>query len=243
MHQTCVIIPIYNNKDTIAAVLDRIAAFDLPCLIVDDGSDAETRDLLDREAAARKRVRVKHREKNGGKGAAVRDAIYWAESEGYDDAVQVDADGQHKIEDIPLFLTKASRYPGSLILGAPIFGEDVPKARLYGRELSKFWVRVETLSRAVKDPLFGFRLYPVRATAAVFRNEHVGDRMDFDPEIAVRLYWNGIKVHNIDTPVIYPEDGISHFRMVRDNVRLTWMHIRLVVGMLPRAPKLLSRGR
>ena len=67
--------------------------------------------------------------------------------------------------------------------------------------------------------------------------------MDFDPEIAVRLCWEGVPIINIETPVVYPEGGISHFRMIRDNVRISWMHTKLVLGMIPRAPRLLWRSR
>jgi hypothetical protein len=41
--------------------------------------------------------------------------------------------------------------------------------------------------------------------------------------------------------VIYPENGLSHFRMFRDNLRISVMHTRLLFGMLPRAPRLLWR--
>jgi hypothetical protein len=50
-----------------------------------------------------------------------------------------------------------------------------------------------------------------------------------------------VPVRNLPTRVIYPEDGISHFRMWRDNLRITAMHTRLVLGMLPRAPRLILR--
>jgi hypothetical protein len=67
--------------------------------------------------------------------------------------------------------------------------------------------------------------------------------MDFDPEIAVRLYWNGVAVRNVETRVFYPAEGRSHFRPFRDNVRISWMHTRLLAGMLIRAPQLMSRCR
>ena len=65
--------------------------------------------------------------------------------------------------------------------------------------------------------------------------------MDFDTDILVRLYWRGVPLHWIDTKVIYPQDGVSHFRMFRDNVRMTSLHVRLVFGMVIRMPILLGR--
>ena len=53
--------------------------------------------------------------------------------------------------------------------------------------------------------------------------------------------WRGVPVRNLPTRVIYPENGLSHFRMWRDNLRISAMHTRLLLGMLPRAPGLLWR--
>ena len=67
--------------------------------------------------------------------------------------------------------------------------------------------------------------------------------MDFDPEIAVRLVWAGVPVRNVATRVRYYADGISHFALLADNARISWLHTRLVAGMLPRLPRLLARAR
>ncbi len=240
MYNPCLVIPIYNNKDTITGVLDRVAGYQLPVLIVNDGSDKETRVVLDHLESSREAVRVKHLPQNGGKGAAVKAGLLLADELGYSHALQVDADGQHLLEDIPKFLDVSKTTPEALVLGAPVFGEDVPKSRLYGRQISRFWVRIETLSQAIRDPLFGFRVYPVsKAAELIRRKKRIGNRMDFDPEIAVRLCWTGLPVRNIDTPVIYPEGGVSNFRMVLDNVLISWLHTRLVCGMILRLPYLL----
>ena len=61
------------------------------------------------------------------------------------------------------------------------------------------------------------------------------DHMDFDIEIAVRLVWAGVPIVNVPTRVRYlppGEGGVSHFRLFRDNVAISWMHTRLVVGSL-----------
>ena len=69
-------------------------------------------------------------------------------------------------------------------------------------------------------------------------------RFDFDPEAAVRLSWRGVRAVNLPAPVRYlsaAEGGVSHFRYLRDNALLTWMHTRLVLGALLRLPLLLRR--
>jgi hypothetical protein len=157
--------------------------------------------------------------------------------------VQIDADGQHDARDIPRFLAEAEVYPQALVLGKPSFGEDAPLSRRLGRRISQFWVWVETLSLAIGDPLMGFRIYPVRTVVALMEQHHLGSHMDFDPEIAVRFYWTGVPIRNVATTVIYPEDGSSHFQVVRDNMRLCWLHTRLFFGMLRRMPGLLRRRR
>ena len=65
--------------------------------------------------------------------------------------------------------------------------------------------------------------------------------MDFDTEIMVRLSWKGVRIISVPTRVTYPRDGISHFRMLEDNVYISRMHTRLFFGMLWRLPALLSR--
>ena len=62
---------------------------------------------------------------------------------------------------------------------------------------------------------------------------------DFDPEIAVRLVWNGVPTINIPAPCRYltkADGGVSHFNYLRDNVLLTWMHTRLFFNFLARLP-------
>lgn len=240
MFKPCILIPIYNNKDTIASVLERLRPFELPCLVVNDGSNEETYAHLE-ELATQPLVRVKHLPQNGGKGNAIKAGLLWAEELGFTNAIQVDADGQHQLEDVPQFLEAARLKPEGLVLGTPTFGEDVPKARLYGRQLSVFFVHLETLSQAIADPLFGFRVYPVKTSADVIRNSYLGNRMEFDPEIAVKLAWKRLPITNIKTPVIYPEGGTSHFRMLEDNIRITILHTRLTIGMILRLPWLLLR--
>jgi hypothetical protein len=124
-------------------------------------------------------------------------------------------------------LEAARARPDALVLGTPIFDESVPWHRLHGRKLSQVIVWLETLSTSVRDPLCGFRCIPLAATLAVLERANSGDRMDFDPELIIRLVRAGVPVINIPTRVRYPESGISHFRMVEDNLRIAWAYIRL----------------
>jgi hypothetical protein len=65
--------------------------------------------------------------------------------------------------------------------------------------------------------------------------------MEFDAEILVRAHWAGLPLRFVPTAVTYPAEGISHFRLVRDNLRISLMHSRLCLGMLARTPRLMVR--
>lgn len=239
----CLIIPIYNNKDTIRDVVQSLAYLDLPCIIIDDGSDAETQQVLQGLADELGWVHVVRRDSNGGKGAAMALGFHIALERGFTHAMQVDADGQHDARDVPRFLEQARRSPEALILGRPVFGDDAPLARRFGRFATHLSVWLETLSTDIKDALYGFRCYPLEPVSRLYRHVEVGHGMVFDTEIAVRLHWQGVPMINVDTRVDYIPGGLSHFDYVRDNLRITRLHTLLILGMLLRFPRLAFRGR
>ncbi|HEF0063056.1 TPA: glycosyltransferase [Citrobacter pasteurii] len=237
----CVLIPCYNHGAMMSGVLDRLQPFNLPCIVVDDGSDKATQDQLARLAAEYSNLTLIRLPVNAGKGAAVISGIQAAADAGFSHAVQVDADGQHAIEDIPRLLALAKEHPAALISGQPIYDDSVPRSRLYGRWVTHIWVWIETLSMQLKDSMCGFRVYPVTPTLQLAQRVTLGKRMDFDTEVMVRLYWQGNPSYFIPTRVIYPQDGLSHFDALKDNLRISLMHTRLFFGMLPRIPALLFR--
>lgn len=239
----CIIIPIYNNRDTIRSVVESIDSLGLPCLIVDDGSDDATRQVLDEIDQIFDRVEIIRRGKNGGKGAAMRDGFAAAHDRGYTHAIQIDADGQHDADDIPRFLEEARHAPEALILSRPLFDDDAPRSRRYGRLITTLFVWIETLSTEIKDTLCGFRCYPLAPVMRCYECATIGSGMVFDTEIAVHLYWQETPVRSIATRVRYADGGMSHFDYVGDNLKISWMHTKLLAGMLVRLPRLLSRHR
>lgn len=234
-----VIIPVYNHEHAIGAVVDQVRHHGLPVLLVDDGSKPSCAAVLD-GLVRDPDVRLFRRVQNGGKGAAVISGLEEAHRLGFTHAVQIDADGQHDLVDLPKFLEQAAAHPDALVTGQPRYDASVPKGRLYGRYLTHVWVWINTLSLAIKDSMCGFRVYPLTRTLAAIVPS-IGKRMDFDPEIAVRLVWAGTKVINLPTHVTYPTDGVSHFDVLWDNVRISGMHTRLFFGMLVRLPLILWR--
>ncbi len=238
----CAVIPVYNHGDTVGAVLAALRGQDLPCFIVDDGSTPACAQVLDALSAADPvHVQLVRLPVNSGKGAAMAAGLRAALAAGHSHALQIDADGQHALTDIPLFMAQAERAPDKVICGCPIYDNSVPKARFYGRYATHVWVWINTLSLEIRDSMCGFRIYPLAETVALLDTTHIGRRMDFDTEILVRLVWRGMRLVNLPTRVLYPRGGISHFRVFRDNVLISAMHARLFVGMLWRAPVLIAR--
>jgi len=233
------LIPTYDNPATIRAVVDAVRVYLPDVLVVDDGSAEAGRAAC--EALAREGVcRVVHRDKNGGKGAAVKTGLQALHELGFSHAFQIDGDGQHAVADMPRFLTAAEVHPDALVLGSPEFDESAPKSRLIGRQITRFWTHVETLGQVIHDPMCGFRVYPIEPA---LRARARGNAMDFDPEIAVGIAWAGAPVLNLGTRVRYlseAQGGVSHFRLWRDNVLISWMHTRMVFALVFR---LLFRAR
>lgn len=240
----CIIIPVYNHEAAIPRVLAKLKNVGIPTILVNDGSSALcTQILADCVEREPDWLRLIHRPENSGKGAAVLDGFKAAEALGFSHALQIDADGQHEVNDIPAFLEAGTQYPDALILGRPLFDKTAPKSRVYGRTIANFWVWINTLSFDIADSMCGFRLYPLAAVAKLTGETDIARGMDFDIDILVRLYWQGVDVVNIPTCVNYPDDGVSHFKLWRDNLMISTAHAKLFFGMLTRIPQLLGRLR
>lgn len=230
VHRPIVVIPTYDNPATIEDVTAAVQERGLDVVVVNDGSGPAALEALRR--LERRGVPVLHRATNGGKGAAVKTGLRWALEAGYTHALQVDADGQHALEDLPRLLAASRAQPDALVLSVPRYDETAPRVRRVARRIAIFWVHVATWFEPgrITDPMCGYRVYPLAATVPLLAG--TGDRMDFDPEIAVRLVWSGAPVAEVPTRVRYfgpDEGGVSHYHAVTDNVLVSLMYARLCI--------------
>jgi glycosyltransferase involved in cell wall biosynthesis len=242
-----VLIPTYNTgARLLRTVREALAAWPTVWVVVDgstDGSDAPLTALAGENPSA---LRVLHLSVNGGKGEAVLHGLTAARSVGFTHALILDADGQHPIDHIAGFMAASISRPEALVLGRPVFGPEVPLERLYGRKLSVGLVHLECLGRDIADPLFGFRVYPIAPTCDILASIRTARRYDFDPEIAVRLFWRGVPPLNLPAPCRYiakADGGISHFHYLRDNVRMVWLHTRLITRLVFTFPSVFAARR
>jgi len=236
------IVPFYNHEHAIRQTIAALKVHGFECWLVDDGSDARCAPVLD-EIAAREAswLRLIRCPVNRGKGIAVLEGFRAAHAAGCTHALQIDADGQHDFAAVPRIATLARESPLAIVTGVPQFDASAPASRRIGRKLTTLWVRINTLSGTIEDAMCGFRVYPLESIMRLAERASFGSRMEFDPEILVRAVWDGVPVVSMPTQVTYPIDGVSHFKMWRDNVRISWMHTRLFFGMLWRLPMLVAR--
>ncbi|MBW8364799.1 MAG: glycosyltransferase family 2 protein [Rhizobium sp.] len=239
-----VLIPSYNPGPKVLETVRAARAQWTPVWVVVDGSTDGTAQSLQALAAADAGLRVIVLPQNRGKGAAVLAGFTEAAAAGYTHALTMDSDGQHPADLIPAFMAASQAEPGAMVLGKPVFGPEAPALRVKGRMVSNGWANLETLWMGVGDSLYGFRVYPIAPLMRIMRRSRFMRRFDFDPEAVVRLCWAGVRPINLDAPVRYlsaEEGGVSHFKYLRDNALLTWMHTRLFIGFVLRLPLLVGR--
>jgi glycosyltransferase involved in cell wall biosynthesis len=239
-----VLVPSYDTGPILVETVRAARAHWNPVWVVLDGSTDGSRERLAPLAAADPGLRVLELAVNSGKGAAVLHGIHAAAAAGFTHALTMDADGQHPAALIPEFMAASRAAPAAMILGVPVFDASAPALRVRGRRVSNWWANLETLWTGIGDSLFGFRVYPIAPLARAMARTPFMRRFDFDPEAVVKLAWAGVPPVNRPAPVRYlrPEEGgVSHFKYVRDNALLSWMHARLMIGFIARLPVLAAR--
>lgn len=236
-YKLCALIPTYNHHAALPGIVEQLHLAELPVYIVDDGSGTDTQAAL----KTLKGIHLMRLPLNSGKGAALEQGFNWVATLGFTHVFQVDADGQHALEGLTDFIDLSRKNPQALLSGNPVYDASIPLGRRIGRWFTHIWVWVETLSFRIRDSMCGFRIYPLKASLGLVNRSSLGKRMDFDTEIMVRLFWEGVPVVMHPVNVCYPVGNLSNFDVFKDNWRITKMHTRLVFTMLAKLPVILAR--
>ena len=224
MNKFAFLVPFYNHPQNIKALIAALKAYELPVIVVDDGSDEASKQIL-AELERTERILLLTRTQNGGKGIAMKDGFKFALERGFSHILQIDADFQHDAALIGEFLRESEAHPQSIVCANPIYGDDAPKSRVHGRKITNFWVAINTLSLGIKDAMCGFRGYPLEQLKKAAAKSKT-NRMEFDIEILVNAARQGVDMRWIDTYVRYEKGGVSHFKMLRDNALISLMHAK-----------------
>ena len=224
MNKFAFLVPFYNHPQNIKALIAALKTYELPVIVVDDGSD-EASKLILAELERTEGILLLTRAQNGGKGIAMKDGFKFALERGFSHVLQIDADFQHDAALIGEFLRESEAHPQSIVCANPIYGVDAPKSRVHGRKITNFWVAINTLSLGIKDARCGFRVYPLELLKKAAAKSKT-NRMEFDIEILVNAARQGVDMRWIDTYVRYEKGGVSHFKMLRDNALISLMHAK-----------------
>lgn len=220
----CVIIPTYNNQQTIAQVITDVLKFTNNIIVVNDGATDSTSELL----KAFTTIKIISYFPNRGKGIALRTGIKSAQDKGYRYAITIDSDGQHFADDIPVFIDKIEQEPDSLLIGARNLNqENMPKKNTFGNKFSNFWFLLFT-GINLPDTQSGYRLYPIQKMKGA---RYFTSKYEFEIEVSVKAAWRGIRIFPVPIKVFYAEGDkrISHFRPGKDFFRISLLNIYLAI--------------
>lgn len=222
-----IVIPAYNELPTIRDIAERALKYSTDVIIVDDGStDGTAGQVTDLP------VTLLQNKPNQGKAAAMWRGMKTAVSSGADAVITLDADGQHRPEDIPLFIQAASSQPDAIIIGSRLHErETIPAKRYWANRFANFWISWAS-GQPITDSQSGFRLYPAKFLETIDLDTSKEKGFVFESEILIEAGWRGYRTQAVKIPAIY-DDGLreSHFRSVKD--------IQLITNMV--AGRLLQR--
>ncbi len=230
--KVCVIIPTFNNQNTLKRVIDGVLHYTKDIIIVNDGSTDDTSKILNNYH----RLIQIHFPKNKGKGAALRAGFEKAYQNDFEYAITIDSDGQHYPDDIPVFMEELEKDDRYLLIGSRNMTHDsIPKGSSFGNKFSNFWYWAETGIK-LTDTQSGYRLYPL---TPLHRIKFYTNKFEFEIEVIVKAAWNGVQVKNVPIKVLYDEnERVSHFRPYKDFARIsvlnTWLVLVALLYIKPR---------
>ena len=235
----CTVIPTYNNARTVADIVRRTKAVCNDVIVVNDGSTDNTLQELQLFGNT---ITVITYSRNRGKGYALRRGLEAARTAGYDYAVTIDSDGQHRPEEIPQ-LVSAIGSNSTLVVGSRnLQANGMPAGNTFANRFSNFWFRLQT-GINLPDTQTGFRVYPLHSLPCLRMLTY---RYESELELLVFSAWRGVRIVPVPVSVSYPNDRVSHFRPFRDFFRISVLNTILcllaIVYGYPRMALLRMKG-
>lgn len=216
----CVVVPVYNNGDTVGAVIEGALKYCGNVIAVDDGSDDSTPDVLN---GFGDRITVLRQKRNRGKGAALSRAFAYARKKGFRTAITIDADGQHRPDELPLFIRESIAHPQAYIVGArDLRGKEINAGSTFANRFSNFWFTLHTFRR-LSDTQTGYRAYPLPRLP---RRLPGTSRYESELSYLVNAAWRGEEIRQLPIDVFYPprEERVTHFRPFKDFGRISLLN-------------------
>ena len=200
-----VVMPTYNEALNIDSAVARVLAA-VPTahvLIVDDASPDGTGDLADAIAANDERVFVMHRAEKDGLGHAYLAGFAWAFERGYDVVVEMDADGSHPAERLPVMLEALAADPAvALVIGSRwVEGGSVvdwPRSREALSRSANLYARL-ALGIPIRDATAGYRAYTASVLRSVIDDSVHSRGYIFQIDLALRVHDSGHRI--VEVPI------------------------------------------
>lgn len=230
-NEVCAVIPTYQNAKTLLKVVADVHRVVDTVFVVDDGSNDGTAALLDKATGNERPKKVLTHPKNCGKGAALKMGLTYARQQGFRYAVTVDADGQHRADDIPALLKAVEEEPDGLAIGSRgLQHENMPAKSTFANRFSNFWFALQTLQR-LPDTQSGLRIYPLRRLHGL---RWMSARYEAELTLLVFSAWAGVKLLPVPVSVYYPprDQRVTHFRPGRDFTRISVLNTLLCFLMV-----------
>lgn len=230
-NEVCAVIPTYQNAKTLLKVVADVHRVVDTVFVVDDGSNDGTAALLDKATGNKRPEKVLTHPKNCGKGAALKTGLTYARQQGFRYAVTVDADGQHRADDIPALLKAVEEEPDALAIGSRgLQHENMPAKSTFANRFSNFWFALQTLQR-LPDTQSGLRIYPLRRLHGL---RWMSARYEAELTLLVFSAWAGVKLLPVPVSVYYPprDQRVTHFRPGRDFTRISVLNTLLCFLMV-----------
>ena len=238
-NRVAVLVPTYNNEQTLAQVLISVLEYSQDVIVVNDGSTDSTTEILHQFP----QVNLLSYTPNKGKGYALRKGFERALKLGYDYVISIDSDGQHFAEDLPKFLYALEEHPSAIIMGVRNMEQaGIPGKSSFGHKFSNFWFWVET-GITMNDTQSGYRLYPIKLLS---NTRFITRKFEFEIEVMVRAVWNGVEMAEVPVRIFYAprESRISHFRPFQDFTRITILNtVFVIIALLYIKPRDLLLGK